>query len=127
MSGDIKARFRQIWDRIWNQGDLDAIDEFYAADIVVHSAAPGTPAGVEGVRLTVGGYRAAYPDLQLTLEDLIAEGDKIVHRWSMTGTQQGEFRGAPPTGEKMTMSGISMMRVADGKIAELWTAMTPST
>ena len=126
MSEEIKARLRRGWDRTWNQGDLTAIDEVYAADVVIHNAAPGTPAGIEGVKLTIGAFRAAFPDLQFTLEDLIAEGDKAVNRWSMTGTQQGEFRGAPPTGEKMTMSGLSMMRIANGKIAEIWTAMFPS-
>ena len=126
MSEEIKARLRQGWDRVWNKGDLTAIDEVYAADVVVHNGAPGSPAGIEGVKLSVGAFRAAFPDLRFTVEDLIVEGNKSVNRWSLTGTQQGEFRGAPPTGEKMTMSGISMARIANDKIAEIWNAMLSS-
>ena len=126
MSKEIKARLRRDWDRAWNQGDLAAIDELYAADVVIHTAAPGTPAGIEGVKLSVGGLRAAFPDLQFTLEDLIVEGDVAVNRWSISGTQQGEFMGAPPTGEKTTMSGLAMVRLAHGKVVEIWTAMFPA-
>ena len=126
MSEEAKTRLRRGMDRVWNQGDPAAIDEFYAADIVVHQAAPGTPAGIEGVRHTVGGFRAAVPDLQYDVEELIVDGDMAAIRWSMTGTQEGEFRGTPATGEKMTMSGISMVRLAGDKIAEIWTAMTPA-
>jgi steroid delta-isomerase-like uncharacterized protein len=127
MSKDLKTRLRQHWDRVWNQGDLDAIDETYAADVIIHQAAPGNPGGIEGVKLSVSGARAALPDLQFTVEELVVDGDKAANRWSITGTQQGEFMGAPPTGKKTTMSGISMMRIANGKIAEIWTAVTPST
>jgi predicted ester cyclase len=126
MSKEIKARLRRDWDRVWNQGDTDAIDELYAADVVIHTAAPGTPAGIEGVKFGIGGLRAAFPDLQFTLEELIVEGDVAVNRWSMTGTQQGEFMGAPPSGEKTTMSGLAMVRIVEDKIAEIWTAMFPS-
>jgi steroid delta-isomerase-like uncharacterized protein len=127
MSEELKIRFRRDMDKVWNQGDRDAIDELYASDVVIHQAAPGTPTGIEGVRLSVGSARAAFSDLQYTVEDLIAEGDKVAIRWSLTGTQQGEFRGAPPTGKKTTMSGISVVRIANDKIAEIWTAFTPST
>jgi steroid delta-isomerase-like uncharacterized protein len=126
MSEQIKARLRRDMDRVWNQGDLAAIDELYAADIVRHPAPPGSPAGIEGVRLTIGEFRAAVPDLQYTMEELTVDGDLAALRWSMTGTQEGEVLGTPATGEKMAMSGISMVRIVDGKIAELWTAMTPS-
>jgi steroid delta-isomerase-like uncharacterized protein len=126
MSKEIKARLRRDWDRVWNQGDTDAIDELYAADVVIHTAAPGTPAGIEGVKFGVGSLRAAFPDLQFTLEELIVKEDVAVNRWSITGTQQGEFMGAPPSGEKTTMGGLAMVRLAEGKIAEIWTAMFPA-
>ena len=64
MSKEIKARIRQGMDRVWTQGDLDAIDAYYAADVVIHNAAPGNPGGTEGVRLTVGSIRAAMPDFE---------------------------------------------------------------
>ena len=74
---------------------------------------------------TVSGLRAAFPDIQFTTEELIAEGDKIAQRWSFTGTQKGEWMGAPPSGEKTTMRGISVVRIAKGKIAEIWSAISP--
>jgi predicted ester cyclase len=126
MSEEFKDRLRRGWDRTWNHGDQDAIDELYAADVVIHQAAPGTPAGIEGVRASVGATRAAFPDLQFTAGELVVDGDMIANRWSLTGTQQGEFRGAPATGQKTTMGGLSMMRIANNKIAEIWTAFTPS-
>jgi steroid delta-isomerase-like uncharacterized protein len=125
MSEELKARFRRGMDRTWNHGDQDAIDELYAADVVIHNSAPGTPAGIEGVKATINGFRAAFPDLQLTVENVLADGDMVAERWSMTGTQQGEFMGNPPTGEKTTMSGLALVRFADDKIAEIWSAMFP--
>jgi steroid delta-isomerase-like uncharacterized protein len=127
MSEDNKAWFRQKMGEIWNEGNLDAAGEVYAADVVIHNAAPGNPGGLEGVKFTVSSVRAAFPDLQFNVEDLIAEGDQIVQRWSWTGTQKGEFMGAPPTGKKTKVSGISIVRIADAKIAEIWSAITPST
>jgi steroid delta-isomerase-like uncharacterized protein len=127
MSEDTKAWFRKSMEEIWSKGNLDAAGEVYAADVVIHNAAPGNPGGLEGVRFTVNGIRSAFPDLQFTVEDLIVEGDKVAQRWSWTGTQKGEFMGAPPTGTKTTMSGMSIVRIANGKIVEIWSAMTPST
>jgi predicted ester cyclase len=75
----------------------------------------------------VNSVRTAFPDLQLKVEDLVIEGDKVAQRWSWTGTQKGEFMGAPPTGQKTTMRGLAIVHIADGKIADIWTAMIPST
>ena len=127
MSEVNKAWFRREVDRVWNEGDLDAAEEVYAADVVIHNAAPGNPGGIEGVKLTVSSVRAAFPDLEFSTEDLLAEGDKVAQRWSITGTQKGEWMGAPPTGKKTTMRGISMMRIANGKIVDIWSAISPST
>ena len=114
-------------DEIWSKGNLDAAGEIYAADVVIHNAAPDNPGGLEGVKYTVSGVRAAFPDLQFNVGDLIAEGDKVVQRWSWTGTQDGEYMGTPPTGKKTTVGGISIVRIANGKIAEIWSAISPST
>ena len=127
MSEDKKAWLRKSMDEIWNKGNLEAAGEFYAADVVIHNAAPGNPGGLDGVKYTVSGLRAAFPDIQFTVDDLIAEGDKITERWSATGTQKGEWLGAPPTGEKTTMGGISIVRIANDKIVEIWSAISPST
>ena len=126
MSEDIKAWYRKGMDEVWSKGNLDAAGEFYAADVVIHNAAPGNPGGLEGVKYTVNGVRAAFPDLQFNVEDLVVEGDKVAQRWSWTGTQKGAFMGAPPTGEKRTVSGLSLVRIANGKIVEIWSAISPS-
>jgi len=126
MSEDLKARLRRDLLRIWNQGEQDAIDELYAADVVIHNAAPGSPAAIEGVRFTINGLRAAVPDLQFSLEKSMVDGDLVAYQWSVTGTPQAELPGMPAPGSKMTMSGLGMVRFADGKIAEIWTAMFSS-
>jgi predicted ester cyclase len=126
MSEDLKTRLRRDMDRVWNHGDQDVINELYAPDVVIHYATPGTPAGIEGVRMTVNGFRAAIPDLQFSLEKLIVDGDLVVQQWSVTGTPQSELPGIPATGAKMTMSGLALVRFADNQISEIWTAMFPS-
>jgi predicted ester cyclase len=123
MSEELKARLGRDLDRVWNQGDPNAIDELFAADVVIHNAAPGTPAGIEGVRFTVNGFRAAVPDLQFSVEKLTVDGDLVAYQWSETGTPQVELPGIPATGAKITMGGLGMVRFADGKIVEIWTAM----
>jgi predicted ester cyclase len=120
MSETTKDRLRQGWERTWNQGDLDAVQEYYAAGVVVHGAPSELPPGTEGVKFVISGLRAAFPDVQLTSDDLIVEGDKAVSRWSWTGTHKGEYLGIAPTGKRVTTSGISIMRLADDKIAEIW-------
>ena len=125
MSEDNKAWLRKSMDDIWSEGNLDAAGEFYAADVVIHNAAPDNPGRLEGVKYTVSGFRAAFPDIQFNVEDMIAEGDKVTQRWSATGTQTGEWLGAPPSGEKTTMGGISIVRIANGKIVEIWSAISP--
>ena len=123
MSEDLKARLRRDLDRVWNQGDPNAIDELFAADVVIHNPTPGTPAGIEGVRFTINGLRAAVPDLQFSMDKLVVDGDLVAYQWSATGTSQAELPGIAAPGEKMTMSGLALDRLADGKISEIWTAM----
>jgi len=79
MSEDLKARLRRGLDRAWNQGDQDAIDELFAADVAIHNPAPGTPAGIEGIRLTINGLRAAVPDLQFSEEKWVVDGDLVAY------------------------------------------------
>ena len=106
---------------LWNQGKLDSAEEFYASDFVMHD--PGNPdrlPGPEGTKQMVAAMRAAFPDLFVTIEDLIAEGDKIVTRTSATGTHKGKYLGVAPTGKKITFTGISVFRLVDGKYIEGW-------
>ncbi len=115
-----KAIVARLADAIWNQGDLTAVEELYAPDIIDHSPAPGQAPGLEGEKQVVTQFRTAFPDLQTTNDDLIAEGDTVVLRWSGRGTHQGEFAGIPPTGKPMTVTGIEIYRFSNGKVVERW-------
>src|SRR5687767_11643016 len=112
----IIRRYRQAH----NQNDMASLDEIVAADLISHNNLPGLPPGLEGGKMAHQGFVAAFPDGQTTSEDLIAEGDKVVERFSFTGTNTGSFLGAPPTGKRVRGTGISIFRIADGKIAEHW-------
>ena len=114
-----KIFYRTIND-FWNQGDVGAIDKLYAIDYLGHD-----PSGLHGAthkefKQSSAGLFTAFPDFHLTLNDEIAEGDKIAKRWTVTGTHSGEFMGIPPTENHVTITGISFYRIADGKIVETW-------
>ena len=115
-----KALLRRFYEELWSQGDLDAISELVADDFVDHHPLPGAPPGREGLAALITTWRTAFPDMRETCEALIAEGDKVVGRFTMRGTHSGEFMGVPRTGQRVTMSGIDIVRVAGGKIAEFW-------
>ena len=115
-----KALLRRFYEELWSQGNLEAIPELIAEDFVDHHPLPGVPPGREGLAALVTTWRTAFPDMRETCEDLIAEGDKVVGRFTMRGTHSGEFMGVAPTGRRVTMSGIDIVRVAGGKIAEFW-------
>ena len=122
MSGEDrnKALLRRFYEELWSRGNLEIIPELVAEDFVDHHPLPGTPPGREGLAALVTTWRTAFPDMRETCEDLIAEGDKVVGRFTMRGTHSGEFMGVAPTGRRVTMSGIDIVRVAGGKIAEFW-------
>jgi steroid delta-isomerase-like uncharacterized protein len=115
-----KVRVRRFYEEVFNQKKLAAIDDFVVPNVIDHSLPPGAPAGIEGVRQTIGMFVAAFPDLNLTLEDFIAEGDKVVVRWTMRGTHQGASLGMPPTGKQFTLPGISLVCLDGGMAAETW-------
>ena len=113
---------RREAEEIFSQGNLDAVDKIYAPDYVGHE--PTTPEGIrglEGAKQFAAAYRNAFPDLQLTVEDQIAEGDKVATRFTARGTHQGELEGITPTGNQVEMKGIVISRISEGKIAEDWT------
>lgn len=115
-----KASARRFYELVFNQQNLNAIDDYLTPDIVDYSLPPGAPGGIEGVRQTIGMFLTGFPDLHLTLEDFIAEGDKVAVRWTMRGTHQGVFVGIPPTGKQFTLPGVSVLRLIDSKVAESW-------
>ena len=120
MSEENKALARRFYEEVWNGQNLDAIDELVAADVVIHSAPPGLPEGAAGVKALIGMYLSAFPDMKMTVEDIIATGDRVVTRWAATGTHQGVLMGVPPTGKHVTATGIGIDRVSGGRVVETW-------
>ncbi|RKY59033.1 MAG: hypothetical protein DRP95_05430 [Candidatus Latescibacterota bacterium] len=107
-------------EEVWNQHNLDMLDELMSTDVISHVPIPGTVlTGLEAHKQTIGVYITAFPDLHNTVEDLIAEGDKVAERWTATATHRG---GIPPTGKQVAWTGITIYRFADGKIVENWWA-----
>ena len=115
-----KALVRRFYEEVFNKKNLAGIGDFLDTHIIEHALPPGLPSGIEGSKQFIGMYLAAFPDLHLATEDLIAEGDKVVARFTLRGTHKGEFMGVPSTGKQVTMTGIQIVRTADGRIAENW-------
>ena len=106
--------------RFFEEG-LIAFDELLDPAFILHDAPPGLPPGIEGCKVIDVMFGTAFPDYKHTIHDLIAEGDKVVARWTFHGTNEGDFQGLPPTGKKVTIPGISVFRLVDGKIMDDWT------
>jgi steroid delta-isomerase-like uncharacterized protein len=118
MSEENKALARRSWEAPEN---LDILDEVYTADVVWHEPDQEIR-GLEQAKQFVTTYNSAFPDLNATVEDVIAEGDKVVTRWTIRGTHQGEIEEfGPPTGRQAELQGITIHRIEDGKIVEEWT------
>ena len=114
-----KALVRRFEKDVWNGRNPSLVDEFFAASHVFR-AAGSPPLDREGHRQMIAHFQSAFPDGQDTTDDLIADGDKVAHRWTYRGTHQGEFQGIPATGRRVTFTGISIWRFEDGKIVESW-------
>ena len=113
---------RRFMDEVWNKGNLNFIDEVTDPNFVSHD--PAGPedmgGGVEGKRRFTEMYRNAFPDIQMSVEDVIAEGDKVVTRWTVRATHQGELMSIPPSGNRVEVTGISIDRMEGGKFVETW-------
>jgi steroid delta-isomerase-like uncharacterized protein len=118
-----KAVLRREVGELYNHtGNLDAVEEIFAPEYVSHEPTSGEVRGIEGARQFAATFREAFPDLQNTIEDMVAEGDKVVMRFRGNGTHEGETEAfGPPTGKRMEITGITIKRLADGKIVEAWT------
>ncbi len=116
-----KAAARRICEEVFSQGNLDAIDELVAPDAVDHEGFGGLDTqGAAGARRLVAATRAAFPDLRVTIDDLIAEGDKVALRLTLSGTHQGALAGVPASGKRVTFTSLDLYRFADGKLVEHW-------
>lgn len=105
---------------LWNDGMLEIVDRHYAPDVVDHMPVPGQASGLAALKQVVVDFRTAIPDLQMTLLGTIACGDLGVDFWTLTGTHRGALFGMPASGKPVRFSGIDMIRVAHGRIVELW-------
>jgi steroid delta-isomerase-like uncharacterized protein len=115
-----KAVFRRYVEELGNEGKLELADEIFDRYLAHQSDGSVLERGPEDVKRFMGEFREAFPDFHSTVEDQIAEGDRVVTRWRMRGTHEGEFRGIAPTGNKLDITGIGIFRFSDGKVVESW-------
>ena len=119
-----KAVVRRIFTEFWQGGNAGVLDELLAPDCVNYEQSNPELRGGEACKQWAEGVRLAngqgFPDVAIALEDLVAEGDRVVKRWVFSGTHRGEYAGIPPTGKRVTMRGITLYRLAGGKVKELY-------
>jgi steroid delta-isomerase-like uncharacterized protein len=121
MSEGNKNVVRRLFEEVWNKGNLPLADELFASSYTHHdTSTPDVGRGPESEKKRATLYRTAFPDVRLTVEDLIAEGETVMARWSCRGTHKGDLSGHAPTGKQINISGVSVARFANGKIVEGW-------
>lgn len=118
---ELKALYRRFITEVANQGNMSVADEILAPDIAEHEKLPpGIPANRDGIKQLFTMIRDAFPDLCITIEDQIAEADKVVARVTLRGTHRGEFLGIPATGKRVAYGAIDISRIARGRLVEHW-------
>jgi steroid delta-isomerase-like uncharacterized protein len=119
-----KATVRRILTEFWQKGDASVLDELLAVDCVNHEQSVSEQRGREACKQWAEGVRQAnrqaFPDFDIALDDLIAEGNQVAKRWTFRGTHRGEFNGIPATGKQVTMRGITLYRLEGGKVREMY-------
>lgn len=120
MSEERKAVARRFVEEFVGLRNLGVVDEMFASDFIDHTAGPDDPPGVEGLIQFFSLLQTGFPDFDVVIDDLFGEADKVAMRFTFRGTHEGEFMGTPPTGNRVTMPGIDILRIEEGKIVELW-------
>ena len=126
MSAELKAIARRLVEEVWNKGNFQVADEILATEVRDYDAArlnadpndPEAGQGADGFKQLVTMFRTAFPDAHLTIDDMIAEGDQVVVRWTARGTNKGDLKGVTPTGKQVTVTGTDVHRIVGGKIVE---------
>src|SRR5882672_851754 len=119
MSEQNKNIVRRLFEEVWNKGQVSVADELFASNYTHHdSSTPDLGRGPESEKKRATLYRTAFPDLRLTVEDIIAEGETVVARWSCRGTHKGDLNGIAPTGKQFNVTGVSIARFTNGKMSE---------
>jgi steroid delta-isomerase-like uncharacterized protein len=116
-----KELIRRFYDEVWNQGNVDFVLNVIADEYIRHDLRPGTPTfGAAGQKQVAMDFRAAFPDVHYETDLLIGEDDMVMARWTMTGTNTGQWGKEAPTGRFVKMSGVNIFRIANGKVVEIW-------
>jgi steroid delta-isomerase-like uncharacterized protein len=116
-----KVLVRQMVEDVFNKGNISKVDEYMGSNFIEHEQLPpGVPGGREGVKVLTQTFRGAFPDFKVVIDDIIAEGDKVVVRQTWSGTQKGEFMGVAPTGKSVSFGVIDFIRIEGGKFVEHW-------
>jgi predicted ester cyclase len=118
-----KAIVARFSEQFKNKGNHAIVDELFTPDFVYHLPIQGLAPGREGMKQVGGLVLAAFPDVHANVEELLADGDKVVERTSVSATSKGEFAGLPPTGKPVAWTELHIYRIRDGKVAELWSEM----
>jgi steroid delta-isomerase-like uncharacterized protein len=121
MAADNKEISRRVFEDVWNNQNIDAVEDLMSRNYVHHDpSSPDVKRGTEGYKQFVREYLRAFPDIHFTIHDHIAEGDAVVSHWSASGTHKGELRDIAATGRNFTVTGTTIARVRDGKFVESW-------
>ena len=115
-----KALIRGFLAEVWDRGNVAALDNYFGPTYRRHGGRGTPPLDLAGQRKRLLGIRAAFPDVTITLEDLVAEGDRVVLRGTLRGTHQGPFLSVPPTGKRVEVALLDVMRIEDGRVVEHW-------
>ena len=115
---DPRELIERLHAELFSSGDLDTIDRFFAPDVVSHDMPPGFPEGIEGIRLFFSAFRQGMPDVQVRIDEIVVEDDRAAVATMIEGTHTGALMGIEPTGRRIAVRGIDMVRVADGRIVE---------
>ncbi len=117
---DNKALVRRYYDEVFNQRNVDLVDELAVEDYIEHDPFPGQGNGRSDLKARVQAILGAFNPVSFALEDLVSEGDRVVVRWTQTSTHSGNFMGMPPTGKQFSIAGIDIHEVRAGRMAEHW-------
>jgi steroid delta-isomerase-like uncharacterized protein len=115
-----KERYREFIQAIFNEARFDRLDDFLAPSYAIQEAPPGTAPGREGVRQVVTMFRTAFPDMTITLDEVVAEGDTVAALSTLRGTHRGEFMGVAPTGKTVSVTSLTMVRLEGGRLTKSW-------
>ena len=121
MSEHNKTLMRRAVEEVWNQGNVDILDELVASDFIIH-APQAEIHGREGAKQYLAMLRGGFPDIHFTIEDQFADGGRVMTRWTARGTHKGAFQRIPPTDKQVRLAGTDIDRIANGKVVECWTS-----